>query len=121
MDARDALEQAVLVAIGAAALTRERAEAVVASLVTRGQIGADEGTALLTRLLARLRGEGPPSQPGLIGRVEDAAGAAVRELGIANRSDLDDLRMRIAELEHRIGLLEGADPPEPANGALQEP
>jgi polyhydroxyalkanoate synthesis regulator phasin len=37
---RQSMEQAVLVSIGAAALTRERAEAAVNDLVRKGQMGS---------------------------------------------------------------------------------
>ena len=40
---REGLEQAVLLSIGAASLTRERAEAAVAELVRKGQIGGERG------------------------------------------------------------------------------
>ena len=55
---REGLEQAVLLSIGAAALTRERAEAAVAELVRKGQVGGEEGAAVVERLMARVRGEG---------------------------------------------------------------
>ncbi len=103
---RETVEQAIYLSVGAAALTVEKAEGIVADLVARGHLGADDGMAVVTRLTARLRGEGSPSQPGLMGRLEDGAQAAFQEIGLARRSDVDDLRMRLAELEHRIARLE---------------
>ena len=55
---REGIEQAVLLSIGAAALTRERAEAAVAELVRKGHVGGEEGSAIVDRLMARVRGEG---------------------------------------------------------------
>ena len=55
---REGIEQAVLLSIGAAALTRERAEAAVAELVRKGQVGGEEGAVVVDRLMARVRGEG---------------------------------------------------------------
>ncbi len=107
---REAVEQAILASVGAAALTRERAEAIVGDLVARGHLGADEGLAMVGRLMGRVRGEGPPSPGGIRGRLEDGAQAAFRELGIARAGDLEDLRLRIAELERRVGLLEQPGP-----------
>lgn len=108
---RDGIEQAVLLSIGAAALTRERAEAAVAELVRRGQIGGDEGRAVVERLMARVRGEGSPAQ-GLVGRLEGGVQGVLREVGVVTRAELEDLQLRLMELEHRIALLErgpGAD------------
>ena len=108
--AREAVEQAILISVGAAALTRERAEEIVAALVARGHVGAQDGSAMVARLMASVRGEGPPGPGGLRGRLEDGVQAVFRESGIARTSDLDELRVRVAELEHRLGLLEsGAD------------
>lgn len=105
-DPRNLAEQAILVSIGLAALTKDRIELTVAELVARGQLGADDGAAVVARLSARIRGDGPPSHSGIVGRLEDGAKAAFRELGIATRTEVDDLRMRLAELERRLMLLE---------------
>lgn len=109
---RDGLEQAVLLSIGAAALTRERAEAAVAELVRKGQIGGEEGAAVVERLLARVRGEAAPAE-GLVGRLEGGVQGLLRELGVVTRAELEDVQLRLMELEHRIGLLERdtGDPP----------
>lgn len=106
--AREAVEQAIIASVGAAALTKERAESIVADLVARGYIGVEEGRVTVTRLVARVRGEGPPPQTGLLGRLEGGAQSAFRELGLATGSDLDDVRVRLAELERRLILLESA-------------
>lgn len=110
---REAVEQAILASVGAAALTKERADGIVADLVSRGYLSADEGKATVTRLMARVRGEGPPAQTGLLGRLEGGAQALFRELGLANENDLDDLRVRLAELERRLSLLEATEAPSP--------
>lgn len=106
MGVRDAIEQAIYVSVGAAALTAEKAESVVADLVSRGHLGAEDGLAVVTRLMARVRGEGPPAQSGLLGRLEDGAHAAFQEIGLARTTDVDDVRLRLAELEHRVRQLE---------------
>jgi polyhydroxyalkanoate synthesis regulator phasin len=103
---RDAIEQAILISVGAAALTKDRAEEIVAELVARGHVGAQEGSAMIARLMASVRGEGPPNHGGVRGRVEDGVQALFRESGLARTSDLEDLRVRIAELERRVQLVE---------------
>jgi polyhydroxyalkanoate synthesis regulator phasin len=115
---RDGIEQAVLLSIGAASLTRERAEEAVAELVRLGQLRGVEGRAIVDRLMARVRGEGSPL-PGLIGRLEGGVQLALREAGLVSRAELDDLQLRLAELEHRIGLLEGTKPAGPGSGPAE--
>jgi hypothetical protein len=51
---------------------------------------------------------------GIVGKIEGGVHGLLRELGIAQRDDIADVDQRLAELEHRIRLLEeasGATPP----------
>ncbi len=110
---RDAIEQTILVSIGAASLTRERAQGIVDELVRRGTLGAEEGRAMVDRLMARVRGEASPSG-GVFGRVEEGVRGVMRDVGVVTRTEVDDLDMRMAALEHRIKLLESASGAAPA-------
>ena len=51
-------------------------------------------------------------------------GAVLRELGFVSKSDYDELSLRVAQLEHRVRLLEGATavapPTTEADGAPAE-
>jgi len=108
---KEGIEQAVLLSIGAASITRERAEAAVAELVRKGQVSGDEGKAIVERLMARVRGEGTATAS-LMGRLEGGVQGVLREFGVVTRAELEDVQMRLVELEHRISLLErgpGAD------------
>jgi polyhydroxyalkanoate synthesis regulator phasin len=102
---REGIEQAVLLSIGAASITRERAEAAVAELVRKGQVSGDEGKAIVERLMARVRGEGSVGA-GIVGRLEGGVHGVLREFGVVTRAELEDVQMRLVELEHRISLLE---------------
>lgn len=104
---RAGIEQAVLLSIGAASLTRERAEAAVAELVRTGQLRGEEGRAVVDRMMARVRGEGTPL-PGLLGRLEGGVQGALREAGLVGRAELEAVQLQLAELEHRLALLEKA-------------
>jgi polyhydroxyalkanoate synthesis regulator phasin len=110
---RENMEQAVLMSIGAASLTREKAEAAVADLVRKGQMGTDEGKQVVERLMARVRGDGAAGV-GLVGKLEGGMQGVMRELGIVTRGELEDVTLRLSELEHRISLLERG--PAPAAG-----
>lgn len=102
---REGIEQAILLSIGAASLTRERAEAAVAELVRKGQLGGEEGAAVVERLMTRVRGEGA-SSAGIVGRLEGGVQGVLREFGVVTRAELEDVQLRLRELEHRISLLE---------------
>ena len=110
---REGLEQAVLLSIGAACLTRERAEQAGRRAGPQGPGHGEEGAAVVERLMARVRGEGGPGA-GLVGKLEGGVQGVLREFGVVTRGELEDVQLRLMELEHRIGLLERApqEPPE---------
>ena len=115
---REGIEQAVLLSIGAAALTRERAEAAVAAAVRKGQVGGDEGKLVVDRLMARVRGDGGSgTAAGLVGRLEGGVQGVLREFGVVTRAELEDVQLRLMELDHRISLLEKGPPAEPPGAA----
>src|SRR5262249_1143842 len=103
-ESRDVLAQLVLAAIGAVALTAERIEELVDSLVERGGIQRDEARAAVDDLASRWRGDAT--------RMTERAGAGVhgllRELGLVLRSECEELELRLSQVEHRLRLLEKA-------------
>jgi polyhydroxyalkanoate synthesis regulator phasin len=103
---REAVEQAIFVAVGAASLPRDRAQAIDDDLVRRGQLTDEEGRMTVDGLMARARAAGDPD--GLVGRIEGGVQGILREFGIAQRDDIADVDQRISELEHRVRLLEEA-------------
>lgn len=99
---RELLERIAFSAVGAVALTAERADAIAEELSNRGLARRDEARALIEDLSSRWRGDAT--------RLGERAGATLdtlfRELGLVTRDDLEDLELRIAQLEHRLSLLE---------------
>jgi polyhydroxyalkanoate synthesis regulator phasin len=49
-------------------------------------------------------------------RATDNMSAVLRELGFVTQSEHEDLELRVAQLEHRIRLLESAPPPVTLHG-----
>lgn len=65
----------------------------------------DEVRSLLDDATSRWRGDAVRVGEGTRRRVHDLA----RELGLVTREDWDELELRIAQLEHRLRLLEDSD------------
>jgi polyhydroxyalkanoate synthesis regulator phasin len=103
---RELLERIALTAVGAVALTAERADALAEELADRGIARRDEAKALVDDVTSRWRGDAT--------RIGEKAGATLdalfHELGLATKDDLEDLELRLAQLEHRLGLLEEPEP-----------
>jgi polyhydroxyalkanoate synthesis regulator phasin len=104
---RELFERIAFSAVGAVALTAERADAIAEELADRGLARRDEARALIDDLSARWRGDAT--------RLGEKAGATLealyRELGLVTKEDLVDLELRIAQLEHRLSLLEEPESP----------
>jgi polyhydroxyalkanoate synthesis regulator phasin len=78
---------------------RDTLERMIAILGPR----LDELRALGDELTTRWRGDAIRVGEGSRRRVQDLA----RELGLVTREEWDELELRVAQLEHRIRLLEG--------------
>jgi len=99
---REAAEELFLAGVGVVALTKDRTEELVDELAGRGKVSRDEARDLVEEIVARWRGEAV--------RVSERAGSKFsglfKELGLVTRTDYDELELRLAQLEHRLRLLE---------------
>jgi polyhydroxyalkanoate synthesis regulator phasin len=107
---RSELERLILAAVGAVALTGERADALADELAARGQVRRDEARETIDTFVHRWRGDAS--------RFGERAGSALentfRELGLVPRRDIEEQELRLAQLEHRVRLLESAQGAAPA-------
>ena len=99
----NAFERAALAALGAVVLTAERLEELVSDLSERGGMRRDEARQLIEDALTRWRGDA--SRFGE--RAGESMTGVVRQFGLVTRDELDELELRVAQLEHRLRLLEG--------------
>jgi polyhydroxyalkanoate synthesis regulator phasin len=100
---KESVEKLGLAALGAVALTADRADALADELAARGGLRRDEVRAAIEDMMLRWRGEAT--------RVGERGGAALeglfQQLGLVTRADFEELELRVAQLEHRIKLVEG--------------
>ena len=105
-DARAHMDEPVkrlmLALVGAVSLTAERADELAESLAQRGGMNKEEARAWIDEATTRWRGDAV--------RIGERAGAtlhgALRELGLVTRDEWDELELRVAQLEHRLRLVE---------------
>jgi polyhydroxyalkanoate synthesis regulator phasin len=99
---RGTLETLALAGLGAVALAAGRADELADELAGRLGIERDEVREALKDVLESWRREA-----GRVGeRTSDAASKVAEELGVASRGAVDGLALRVAQLEHRLKLLE---------------
>lgn len=96
------LERFGLAALGAVALTADRADMLADELSKTGGMRRDEARELIEQTTRRWRGEAV--------RASERAGVGLeglfKQLGLVSRSDFEELQLKVAQLEHRLRLVE---------------
>ena len=99
------LETLALAGIGVFALGADRAEELADELAQRLAVDPAETRAVVVDVLESWRRE--------LRRMGDSSSSVASrvgaELGIASRDAVDELELRVAQLEHRLRLLESAE------------
>jgi polyhydroxyalkanoate synthesis regulator phasin len=70
------------------------------------RLGRDEAKALADEFLALWRGDSTVGD-----RMAARLAGVFREVGLVTREELDEAQLKIAQLEHRLRLLEDGRPP----------
>lgn len=106
---RGLAEELLYAGVGAVSLTKERADELVEELVARGRLSRAEARGLVEDVTGRWRGEA--SRVGE--RASTSLAGVMRELGLVTRHEWEELELRLAQVEHRLRLLEssGGEPP----------
>jgi polyhydroxyalkanoate synthesis regulator phasin len=103
---RETVERLALAALGAVALTADRVDQLADDISARGAMRRDDAKRLLDESVTRWRSDTT--------RVGTKAGvslaSALREIGLVTREEYDAVELRVAQLEHRMRLLERDTP-----------
>jgi polyhydroxyalkanoate synthesis regulator phasin len=99
---RELVEKTLYAGVGAVALTADRVEELVDEIEKRGAMTRDEAQELLGGAYERWRAEGLR----LGERATYSLGGVIREVGLVTRREYEELELRLAQLEHRLRLLE---------------
>jgi polyhydroxyalkanoate synthesis regulator phasin len=94
---RETAEELFLAGVGVVALTKDRADEV-----GRGKVSREDAKEVVDEVMGRWRGEAL--------RVGERAGSTLsglfREVGLVTRREYEELELRLAQLEHRLRLVE---------------
>ena len=101
---RELIERTFLLGVGAAALSKDRIQELVEEFVHRGQLSSEEGREMVDKLVARSREEARTAMK----KADSSLQGAFRDMGLVNKRELEDLDLRLRQLEHRVQLLEAA-------------
>jgi polyhydroxyalkanoate synthesis regulator phasin len=99
---RETAEELLLAGVGVVSLTKDRADELVEELVGRGKVSREDAKEVVDEVMGRWRGEAL--------RVGERAGSTLsglfREVGLVTRREYEELELRLAQLEHRLRLVE---------------
>jgi polyhydroxyalkanoate synthesis regulator phasin len=101
--ARDLVERFALAGVGAVALTADRIDELAGELAEGGGIRRDEARQLIEDAVTRWRGD----TTRLVERAGESMQSVFGGLGLVTRDEFDELELRVAQLEHRLRLVEG--------------
>jgi polyhydroxyalkanoate synthesis regulator phasin len=99
----DPFERLALAFVGAVALTAERLDELAGDLSERGGMRRDEARQVLEDAVTRWRGDATR----LGERASESLAGVLRQVGLVTREELEELELRVAQLEHRLRLVEG--------------
>ncbi|MER3409028.1 MAG: hypothetical protein C4306_02765 [Thermoleophilia bacterium] len=99
---RELVERLALACLGAVALTAERAEELAEELAERGGMRRDEARQLIEDAMTRWRGDAVR----VVERAGESLEALFRQLGLVTREEYEELELRLAQVEHRLRLVE---------------
>ncbi|MGA9760846.1 MAG: hypothetical protein WBQ14_00265 [Gaiellaceae bacterium] len=100
---RQFVSELALAAVGVAALTADRIDALAEAIAARGNVASVEEA----RELLRSQVESWREDAARVGgQAANRVSAIAREIGLVTREEADELELRIAQLEHRLHLIE---------------
>jgi polyhydroxyalkanoate synthesis regulator phasin len=106
---RDFAEETFLAGVGAVVLTKERVDELVEELASKGKLTREDARELVDEMVGRWRGDAVR----LGERASSTLGGVFREVGLMTRREYEELELRLAQVEHRLRLVEGQPTPLP--------
>lgn len=92
------LKQMLYAGIGLAAVTKEKAEEVIAELIKRGEMSKEEGKDMLNTLINRMQEESEKLKQKINEQVENT----ISSMNLVRKSELDEVLEKLTTLEKRL-------------------
>jgi polyhydroxyalkanoate synthesis regulator phasin len=97
-------ERSIFLSIGVAAVAKELADTLTEELVKRGATTTEEGRQAFEEVVDKAKGEASTMR----GKFDSKIQRGYRDMGVATSEQVDEMQLKIAQLEHRMTLLEAA-------------
>lgn len=95
-------ERSILLSIGLAAVAKELVDSMTEEMVKRGEATAEEGRKAFDEAVDKTREEARTMR----GRFDATIQRGYRDMGVATSEQMDEIQLKLAQLEHRLSLVE---------------
>lgn len=99
------IKQLLYAGIGLAAITKKKAEELVAELVKKGEMSTDEGKDLLNSLRSRIQEESDRLKE----RINEQVERTINSMNLVRKSDIDEVLDRLEKLEKRLDEIQSQE------------
>jgi len=110
------LRKLLFASLGLLDLTKEKAEQLVRDLVERGEMTREEGNDLLTAMLRRMDTE----KEEMLFRFRKEAGRLMTSMGVASKDQVQELRLRVENLEQQLRQAEAEPEADREQGKMDQ-
>ncbi|MCK4297560.1 MAG: polyhydroxyalkanoate synthesis regulator [Candidatus Marinimicrobia bacterium] len=94
----DIVKKTLLLGLGVASLTKEKAEEIVNELVKHGEVAYKDRPKVINELLQKSEEE----KKKFVSKISETVKTVVNEMGLPSRDDIDELKKKINGLEKSI-------------------
>jgi polyhydroxyalkanoate synthesis regulator phasin len=99
------LKQMLYAGIGLAAVTKEKAEEVIAELIKKGEMSKEEGKDILNTLMNRMQEESEKLKQKINEQVEHT----ITSMNLVRKSQLDEVLRKLDELEKKLDEIQSKE------------
>ncbi|NLZ51933.1 MAG: hypothetical protein GX892_02105 [Thermoanaerobacteraceae bacterium] len=99
------IKQMLYAGIGLAAVTKEKAEEVIAELIKKGEMSKEEGKDVLNTLVNRMQEESERLKQKINEQVENT----ITSMNLVRKSQLDEVLQRLDELEKKLDEIQNRE------------
>ncbi len=94
----DIVKKTLLLGLGVASLTKEKAEEIVNELVKHGEVASKDRPKVINDILQKAEEE----KKKFISKIKETVKTVVNEMGLPGKDDIDELKKKINELEKTV-------------------
>ncbi len=94
----DIIKKSIYLGLGAASVTKEKAESLIDELIEKGQLAKEEKSKAIKEVMDKIEKE----EKEIVKKIKTVVKEAADTVGVATQKDIDSLKKRVKELESKL-------------------